>query len=372
MRASAALYSQEFYELARTRLKPGGYLSQWLPAYQVPAETSLAMVRAFIDVFPQSVLLSGTQAELLLVGTSGAVDRDRPGAARTRARTRAQGVGRSAAPRPWHGDGNRRHVRRVRGHARPRHARPAAGVGRSSAAGVRRPLGSQLRVERCAGGAGRFAGRGGVVSAMLRRGQPDAGGRRSRYVPRAARRGVPRAGRECAHHRARCAGGAESSAAPTSAAILPDNDAVHNVIGVTLLREARYDEAAHAFRAALDRRADSPDANRNLGTALAAAGRAAEAIAYLRRAVQLAPDNGGAQYELGNLLLAQREFKEAANSLQVAVRKLPDFAPAHNSLGIALASLGRADQAVEEFRQATTLDPTFDAARRNLEASRPR
>ncbi len=69
--ASAALYSREFYALARTRLKPGGYLSQWLPAYQVPAATSLAMVRAFIDVFPQSVLLSGTEAELLLVGTSG-------------------------------------------------------------------------------------------------------------------------------------------------------------------------------------------------------------------------------------------------------------------------------------------------------------
>ena len=67
----AALYSREFYALARSRLKPNGYLSQWLPAYQVPAATSLAMVRAFIDVFPQSVLLSGTQAELLLVGTNG-------------------------------------------------------------------------------------------------------------------------------------------------------------------------------------------------------------------------------------------------------------------------------------------------------------
>ena len=29
------------------------------------------MVRAFIDVFPTSVLLSGTQAELLLLGTTG-------------------------------------------------------------------------------------------------------------------------------------------------------------------------------------------------------------------------------------------------------------------------------------------------------------
>jgi spermidine synthase len=66
----ASLYSREFYELARTRLAPGGYISQWLPAYQVPAGASLAMVRAFLDVFPQSVLLSGMQAELILVGTT--------------------------------------------------------------------------------------------------------------------------------------------------------------------------------------------------------------------------------------------------------------------------------------------------------------
>src|SRR6185503_6728492 len=38
----AALYSREFYALARSRLKPGGYLSQWLPAYQLSPETSLA------------------------------------------------------------------------------------------------------------------------------------------------------------------------------------------------------------------------------------------------------------------------------------------------------------------------------------------
>ena len=67
----AALYSREFYDLARSRLTAGGYISQWLPAYQVPDASSLAMVRAFVDVFPQAVLLSGTQAELLLVGTSG-------------------------------------------------------------------------------------------------------------------------------------------------------------------------------------------------------------------------------------------------------------------------------------------------------------
>ena len=156
-------------------------------------------------------------------------------------------------------------------------------------------------------------------------------------------------------------------------AVLPDNDAVYNIIGVTLLREARYVEAADAFRVALKRRPDSPDANRNLGTALAATGHASEAIAYLRRAVQLAPDNGGAQYELGNLLLARREFAQAANCLRAAVRAMPDFAAAHNSFGIALATLGEKTEAIEQFKQAVSLDPNFGEARRNLAlASRSR
>ena len=47
-----ALYSREFYGLARTRLKPNGFLSQWLPVYQVPEATALGMIRAFLDVFP--------------------------------------------------------------------------------------------------------------------------------------------------------------------------------------------------------------------------------------------------------------------------------------------------------------------------------
>jgi spermidine synthase len=68
----SALYSKEFYELARSRLRPGGMLTQWLPAYQVPPRTNLAMIRAFLEVFPTStVLLSGERAELVLLGENG-------------------------------------------------------------------------------------------------------------------------------------------------------------------------------------------------------------------------------------------------------------------------------------------------------------
>ncbi|WP_434390843.1 hypothetical protein [Melittangium boletus] len=66
-----ALYSREFYALARSRLARGGYATQWLPAYQVPEHTTRAMVRAFLDVFPDAVLLAGYGAELILVGSNG-------------------------------------------------------------------------------------------------------------------------------------------------------------------------------------------------------------------------------------------------------------------------------------------------------------
>jgi spermidine synthase len=64
----SALYSKEFYELSRSRLKKGGFMTQWLPAYQVPAETQKAAARAFLEAFPGAVMLSGHRTELILVG----------------------------------------------------------------------------------------------------------------------------------------------------------------------------------------------------------------------------------------------------------------------------------------------------------------
>lgn len=67
----ASLYSREFYELARSRLVPGGFMTQWLPAYQISGPATLAAIRAFVDVFPQTVLFSGYERELILMGIKG-------------------------------------------------------------------------------------------------------------------------------------------------------------------------------------------------------------------------------------------------------------------------------------------------------------
>lgn len=67
----AGLYSREFYALAKSRLKPGGVMTQWLPLYQVPRPVALSAVRAFLEVFPDAALLSGTWNELILIGRHG-------------------------------------------------------------------------------------------------------------------------------------------------------------------------------------------------------------------------------------------------------------------------------------------------------------
>ena len=80
----ASLYSREFFETVHSRLKPGGYFTLWLPAYQVPGETVLSMVRTFVEVFPNSVLLSGVYSELILMGVRDAPVEIDPGLVQAR------------------------------------------------------------------------------------------------------------------------------------------------------------------------------------------------------------------------------------------------------------------------------------------------
>ena len=67
----ASLYSKEFYELAEQKLKSGGYLTQWLPIYQIDGAHSRKLIKSFIAVFPNAVLLNGFGRELILMGQKG-------------------------------------------------------------------------------------------------------------------------------------------------------------------------------------------------------------------------------------------------------------------------------------------------------------
>ncbi|MBI1757533.1 MAG: fused MFS/spermidine synthase [Fimbriimonas ginsengisoli] len=62
------LYSQQFDELVRSRLKPGGVFAQWLPLHLVTVEDSKAIVRAVASTFPNVLvwLMPGESSAIIL------------------------------------------------------------------------------------------------------------------------------------------------------------------------------------------------------------------------------------------------------------------------------------------------------------------
>jgi spermidine synthase len=68
------LYSADFYELARTRLRPGGIVAQWLPLPTQNDEDTRSLVRSFLGVFPHISLWTTELHEMLLVGSHEPVD----------------------------------------------------------------------------------------------------------------------------------------------------------------------------------------------------------------------------------------------------------------------------------------------------------
>jgi spermidine synthase len=338
----AALYSREFYRLVRSRLTPAGYISQWLPAYQVPSESSLAMVRAFLDVFPQAVLLSGTQAELLLIGTAGPrleLDPDRLDRALARAPAVRADLARVdlAAPRD------------IAGAFVGAAATLAAATRDAQAVTDDRPIQEYGVLSALS------TGRQGVPAALF---DLDAV---NSWCPRCFENGRPvpaMAGLD--GYLALLREAYEAPVASVEAAarmgqgqrrflgsaylgqVLPDTAEVYNIVGSMALGQGRVTQAVEAFETALRLEPDSPAARQNLGQM---------------------------RLEQGRALLEARRFGDAATELRQAIALLPSSAVAHNDLGVALASSNEVAAAAAQFRQAVGISPDFVEARRNLTAA---
>jgi spermidine synthase len=303
----AALYSREFYALARSRLTPGGYISQWLPAYQVPVESSLAMVRAFLDVFPRAVLLSGTQAELLLVGTAAPrleIDPDLLRQALDRAPEARADLERVDLGQP----------RDIVGSFVGASATLSAATRMSASVTDDRPIQEYGVLSALS------TGLQGVPAALFDLALVAS------WCPRCFENGRPVAG-------------------------LPDLDAY-----MGLLREA-YEAPAAAVAAANARRGHRTFlGSRYLGTVLPDTAEVYNILGQLR-------------HEQGRALLEARRFDAAVAELREAVALVPSSAAARNDLGVALASLKEVAAAAAQFRQAVGLDPDFAEARQNLTAA---
>lgn len=65
----AMLYTQEYFELMRARLAPGGVVTYWLPVLTLSQADAKAIVQAFCGAFPDCSLWSGADTQWIMFGT---------------------------------------------------------------------------------------------------------------------------------------------------------------------------------------------------------------------------------------------------------------------------------------------------------------
>lgn len=69
MTVAANLFTEEFFRLAKSRLRPGGIFSQWVQAYCMPPEDLRSVIAAFRSAFPRVLLFQIGGVDLILLGS---------------------------------------------------------------------------------------------------------------------------------------------------------------------------------------------------------------------------------------------------------------------------------------------------------------
>jgi spermidine synthase len=83
VKGCASLNTIEYYEMCRSKLKPGGIMALWMPLYESDSETLKSVVATFYEVFPRGILwtndVQGKGYDAVLFGQVGGstVDLDR-------------------------------------------------------------------------------------------------------------------------------------------------------------------------------------------------------------------------------------------------------------------------------------------------------
>jgi spermidine synthase len=80
VKGMSSLYSQQYFELVKQHLRPGGIVSQWVPLYESDIATVKSELATFFDAFPNGTVwgntIDGQGSDLVLLGQVESVNLD--------------------------------------------------------------------------------------------------------------------------------------------------------------------------------------------------------------------------------------------------------------------------------------------------------
>ena len=130
--------------------------------------------------------------------------------------------------------------------------------------------------------------------------------------------------------------------------------------GVAAFKSGNFQQAAKEFQGFVDERPDVFQGHYMLGQSLAKLGRNDEAMTHLRKALDLEAGNVGVQLALGKVYLEAGRYSDAAALLgKIDASSLPKAQQSalHQMMALALDKSGNSDQALAQLQQAARTKP---------------
>jgi len=145
----------------------------------------------------------------------------------------------------------------------------------------------------------------------------------------------------------------------------PDSLQSLNSMGIVLAQLAKYDEAKKYFSDSL-KIAPNAEARYNLGLTLVKQQRFEEAIPHYEAALELNPDHAKAHYELAKVLTNHGDRGVAVRHYREAVRLDPTLPHAQLNLAMTLEAIGNREEAIIAYREAVNRQPEDVTSRKKI------
>jgi spermidine synthase len=137
-------------------------------------------------------------------------------------------------------------------------------------------------------------------------------------------------------------------------------------LGTTALKANRLEQAAEAFKKSTSGEVRYAGAHNNLGIVYERTGRYDAAVNQYQLAIELDPNLVSAHMNIGNTRIKQEKFKEAIESYHQIQKLRPDFALTNYNLGVAYFKQNQWAKAEKEWMRAMELNPDFSEAQKKL------